>query len=574
MKGKPLLVKAVAIFLAGTIVLSPQYLINACFAQNISVTGLTSNCFTPPLLKGIRVYPDNALRFDFIFDAGNNSLSDSKIKTEAAKLINYFLAAVTVPSKDLWVNLSPYEKKRIIPEALGVTEMGGDLLVQDSMLKQISAALTHPDTVLGKRFWEEAQRKLSQESGNAQLPVSTFNKVWIVPDKAAVYAKDGKAFITESRLKVMLEEDYLALRENKAGGRSSNASSRAMREVIVPEIEKQVNNSEAFAPLRQVYNSLILATWFKRHLRKTIFDTAYVGQSKVNGIDLVDRTVKEKVYNEYLVAFQKGAYNCIKKDYNPMTHKISRRQYFSGGFFGAETDRVLHESDSPALAVKVATTRGFTVSSGLDVKLNAPVVIRPTPDQKTSIPDADSPAPGGVSNTLNVVGFFPGMGSIGAYKNLGSTLYDTGVPAVRRVYEEAAQALGMVDAGGRPDLTQLFLTDANLATKGADKFSYLTVSLVVHNLALHEYFKALNGKNNTPVTFRSYTGESVGILSAMIASGGVSFKDGIKLVAEIGGLIASNAYRYTTEEYHVIGIERGHLGAALEALQQKCNDPL
>ena len=61
------------------------------------------------------------------------------VRAESLRLIKYFLAALTVPEKDLWVNLSPYEKDRIVPEAFGQTEMGRDLLAQDYLLKQIDA---------------------------------------------------------------------------------------------------------------------------------------------------------------------------------------------------------------------------------------------------------------------------------------------------------------------------------------------------------------------------------------------------------------------------------------------------
>ena len=46
------------------------------------------------------------------------------------------------------------------------------------------------------------------------LPVNTYNKVWIVPDKAVVYDMGDTALIGETHLKVMLEEDYLALQKN------------------------------------------------------------------------------------------------------------------------------------------------------------------------------------------------------------------------------------------------------------------------------------------------------------------------------------------------------------------------
>src|SRR5208283_4971474 len=73
----------------------------------------------PPILKGIKVYPDNPFRFDFILDKGDGVLANSviarseatkqsqqeQLKTEATKLIKYFLASLTIPEKDLWVNL-------------------------------------------------------------------------------------------------------------------------------------------------------------------------------------------------------------------------------------------------------------------------------------------------------------------------------------------------------------------------------------------------------------------------------------------------------------------------------------
>ena len=84
--------------------------------------------FNPPILKGIKVHPDNPFRFDFILDKGDSQLSNDALKDESSKLIKYFLASLTIPEKDLWVNLSPYEKDRIIPNSFGLTEMGRDLI--------------------------------------------------------------------------------------------------------------------------------------------------------------------------------------------------------------------------------------------------------------------------------------------------------------------------------------------------------------------------------------------------------------------------------------------------------------
>src|SRR5476649_2521772 len=50
--------------------------------------------FNPPILKGIKVHPDNPFRFDFILDKGDSELSNDQIKDESSKLIKYFLASL------------------------------------------------------------------------------------------------------------------------------------------------------------------------------------------------------------------------------------------------------------------------------------------------------------------------------------------------------------------------------------------------------------------------------------------------------------------------------------------------
>src|SRR5882672_274307 len=130
-----------------------------------------------------------------------------------------------MPEKDLWVNLSPYEKDRTIPEALSQTDMGRDLLAQDYILKQLTASLIYPEKELGKSFWDRIYAKARQMYGTTQVPVNTFNKVWIVGEKASVFERNNTAYVVESHLKVMLEEDYVALEKNRAGqimGRSAD----------------------------------------------------------------------------------------------------------------------------------------------------------------------------------------------------------------------------------------------------------------------------------------------------------------------------------------------------------------
>src|SRR5271154_1532396 len=142
-----------------------------------------SPAYEPALIKGLTVHKDNPFLFDFILDTGNSKLTGNALKQEGNRLVKYFFACLTIPEKDLWVNLSPYEKDRIIPHALGETAMGKDLLAQDYILKQLTASLIYPEKNLGKTFWDRVYAKSAEMYGTTQIPVNTFNKVWILADE-------------------------------------------------------------------------------------------------------------------------------------------------------------------------------------------------------------------------------------------------------------------------------------------------------------------------------------------------------------------------------------------------------
>src|SRR5208282_5960974 len=93
-------------------------------------------------------------------------------------------------------------------------EMGRDLLAEDYLLKQITASLIYPESQLGKAFWAKVYAQAKAKYGTTNIPINTFNKVWIVPEKAVVYENGGVAFVLENHLKVMLEQDYLSLNKH------------------------------------------------------------------------------------------------------------------------------------------------------------------------------------------------------------------------------------------------------------------------------------------------------------------------------------------------------------------------
>ncbi|MFT5386978.1 MAG: hypothetical protein ACI9E5_000100 [Candidatus Omnitrophota bacterium] len=304
-----------------------------------------------PILQGITIHPDNPLRFDFIVSHGDRQYATEDFQEESLKLVKYFLASLTTPEDEMWVNLSPYESDRIIPENFGYTEMGRDLLAQDYILKQLTASLMYPEDELGKEFWDKVQERMLSEFGTTEIPANTFNKVWIVPEDASVYERDNSVFVTGSHLRVMMEEDYFAQQEEaresaidkgaqgfatsrekqEENEASHDITAQIIKEIIIPEIEYEVNHGETFANLRQIYHSMILATWYKVALKDSLLGSIYMDQNKVKGVDVEDRDVKHKIYEQYLKAFKMGVYNYIKEEYDPIKQQIIPRKYFSGG---------------------------------------------------------------------------------------------------------------------------------------------------------------------------------------------------------------------------------------------------
>jgi hypothetical protein len=330
-------------------------------AQDFSVNQLpvpgtmvgVSTPFSPLALKGLIVNPQKPLEFQFIVDTGKGPQDTASVKEEANQLVKYFLAGLTIPEGDLWVNLSPYEKDRMVPSALGQTDLGRDLLAQDYILKQLTASLIYPEKDLGKEFWSRVYAKAQKQFGTTNIPVNTFNKVWILPDQAQVFENRNAAYVTKSTLKVMLDEDYLAKQKHQATqassvssqvvrqspatsellekSRDSSLASNMLRAIILPEIEKEVNTGKNFAPLRQIYQALILAKWYKETIQNGLLDAVYTNKNKVAGVNLHDPAVKEQIYNRYLQAYKKGAFNYIKEDPTPDGQAVPRK-YFSGGF--------------------------------------------------------------------------------------------------------------------------------------------------------------------------------------------------------------------------------------------------
>lgn len=343
-KGK--LFKAIGLFIALILFIGPITYASPVVYDLPSPNQILplSKGYSYPLLKGIRFNPDNPLSLEFIIDTVDKKDVDRR---EAERLIKYFMAGLTLPEDELWVNLSPLESERIASDNLALTDLGKDMLSQDYILKQLTASLTYPESDTGKYYWQKVYQKAYQLYGTTKLPIDTFNKVWLMPNKCVVYEQGNTALISEASIKAMAEEDYLALQklENRSPmteSRGQNTESKnlasdlcrltseTMKQTILPVIEKEVNQGESFSHLRQIYYSLVLSVWFKQKFKQSFYKN-YIEQSKIKGIDLSDPKVKDNIYNLYVEAYQKGVFNYIRKDYDVESRKNTARRYYSGG---------------------------------------------------------------------------------------------------------------------------------------------------------------------------------------------------------------------------------------------------
>lgn len=303
-----------------------------------------------PVLAGLTVDPRNPFSLEFLIDRGNEHFSASERQQEYLRLIKYFLAALAVPDADQWVNLSPDEPGRITAPNFGHTLMGRDLLAQDMVLKQSAAVLTDPDTVTGQTFWQEAS--------SAEM----LSKIWILPERAVLYEKDNTVYLLEQRLKAM------------------SAAASPAGSVLVPVITEEVNRSEHFSGLRQIYSGMVLAAWYKRALRGALLSAAYADRSLVKGIDLnPDENIK--IYEQYLSSLRNGVYNMIREQPDEGNQPLARR-YFAGGITGLGRDYaqvVVQAGHMPAGAVMA---RLDLVKVALDPEQRSAPDFSQSPDKK------------------------------------------------------------------------------------------------------------------------------------------------------------------------------------------------
>lgn len=284
--------------------------------------------FRPLHLRSIS-YDLRDERFSLLLDKGDNrSLKKQEIEAEARNLLDYFFVGISLPDDAFWVNLRPDSPHDIIDPLLGKTGFGRILLEADLQLKKDTARATDPRTPEGREYWDKLYHKAAELYGTQDMVIPTLTRPWIVPDEIVISESGDSAYIYKATLKVMLEQDRLTgdgaysftdPREKEL----NEYSSRLIRETIIPKLTREINAARRYAPLRQVYYSLILARCFKAS-----HGGLPVKGREADGRFRVSYSVAE-YYNAYKESFFKGEYR-IKAPLSTV-HGQELRSYTSGG---------------------------------------------------------------------------------------------------------------------------------------------------------------------------------------------------------------------------------------------------
>lgn len=237
--------------------------------------------YVPCLIKGIEIPEDNSLNPHFIIDAGHSTLKtgEEEYAAEAHRMVEYFLTGIAVKGDELWVNLGPDQSNRMLGKSLEGTILGRDLLEFDFKLKRLAASLLHPDCETGKQFWKEVFKAEKYSMQDKKETYNTFQRVWVVPGKAAVYCPkehNREAYIIEHHLKVLCEDDYLSQYCDGQKYNSNDICTPLFKEIVLPVIEDEINKGSNFYRNRQINDCMILATWFKKNFKSHPIWSKYI----------------------------------------------------------------------------------------------------------------------------------------------------------------------------------------------------------------------------------------------------------------------------------------------------------
>lgn len=225
------------------------------------------------------------LRADFLDPrASGDPRAPSAVNDAAvAAVSDAFFVWLTRPPESFWVNLAPTESDRVIDAGLGDTDAGKTLLEADLLLKRTAARLLHPDHELGGAFWDQ----LYGWVGTRDSKLCHSFRQWIVPGVAQLQVVEQTPekqapllHVLRAPLRVRQEAEYAAggggfaqiaidsegaVREMCSGAdpAARAEASRLFEKIVLPELERSVNEWPEYARLRRVYLWRVVSEFYR-----------------------------------------------------------------------------------------------------------------------------------------------------------------------------------------------------------------------------------------------------------------------------------------------------------------------
>ncbi|MES9511964.1 hypothetical protein ABWJ92_37195 [Streptomyces sp. NPDC000609] len=224
------------------------------------------------------------------------------------------------------MNLNPTEPDRIVDTNLGRTDVGRILLQADLQLKKTTAALIHPKTELGRKFWNRI--------GGRCMSFRT----WIVPGQARVNEQGDQLHILDAPLKVKMESQHLsgqgsegaASCKDRSDPGSEGRNEKTFRDLILPGIERAVNHAAQYADLRRVHLSRVAAQWYRE--RDTRSPSTYgdlIDRGDVSRWETRTKWKPRDTFDAYVHAYKHGEFKVTER--TRKGNYIYTRTYIYGG---------------------------------------------------------------------------------------------------------------------------------------------------------------------------------------------------------------------------------------------------
>jgi len=363
-------------------------------------------------IKSLSSGSGNTDIFNYVMSAKTGSGGTVSIDPEKSTKLAYdaFFIALTVPDKMFWVNLNPWEPKRLIGEGLEKTDVGKVMLDADLQMKRDISNYGNPCAgPLGEHYWAQLEEKrkelaaslVAKHPGELTNPEIIFflpvTRHWIVPDRVEYMESGDQVYIVNSSLSIKSEEvdEHSGYKIKDLDSSSFSETTKADLQAAAIEFSKynrkideqdilpleinDVNTAPRFADLRNVYHSIALAQWYKNKYRNSAgMYSAYLDTSNLSGLTSLSAWTPENIWEGYRTSFEKGEYTCEKKE-QYISGNIEYTQihtYTAGGvdFIDIPLEKTVPITTDVQIMLADASTNLYSVDSSTDIYLGDSII--------------------------------------------------------------------------------------------------------------------------------------------------------------------------------------------------------